>query len=335
MKQGFFSIPTLLTLAALLSAQSAGGAEQSTLAKKEGAVNFYSTWDIGRSGLLKNLFEKRHPAIQVNVFHATAATMNNRLLIEARTGRHEFDVAIPGEIFWKGLQDQGLFASYCSPERDAYPAELKDDRCFWTMLNLNTHVIAYNSRIVSKNDAPKKLLDLLDPRWKEKLVMDPQDYRWFAYTLDKWGEEKGLEFMKKLAAQRPHFRPGHSLQVQLLAAGEFPVNVMAYGFRVEEMRSKGAPMDWYADEPVTITGAVASISRRAPHPEAAKLFVDFLLSREAQQAMVRFNVVPARSDVPPDPPRLIKGLKLYPVKPELADIINRRIEQFRSIFATQ
>jgi iron(III) transport system substrate-binding protein len=101
------------------------------------------------------------------------------------------------------------------------------------------------------------------------------------------------------------------------------------------MRAKGAPVDWLADEPLTITGAVASISRRAPHPEAAKLFIDFLLSREAQQAMVRFNVVPARPDVPPDPPRLTKGLKLYPVKPELADVINKRIEQFRAVFGTQ
>lgn len=110
---------------------------------------------------------------------------------------------------------------------------------------------------------------------------------------------------------------------------------MAYGFRVEEMRSKGAPADWYADEPMTITGAVASLSRRAPHIEAARLFIDFLLSREAQQTMVRFNVVPARPDVPPDPSRLIRGLKPYPVKPELSDVINRRIEQFRAIFGTQ
>lgn len=101
------------------------------------------------------------------------------------------------------------------------------------------------------------------------------------------------------------------------------------------MKAKGAPLDWYADEPVTITGAVASISRRAPHSEAARLFVDFLLSREAQQAMVRFNVVPARPDVPPNPVRLTQGLRLYPVKPELADIINRRVEQFRAIFGTQ
>ncbi|MDP2601833.1 MAG: extracellular solute-binding protein [Deltaproteobacteria bacterium] len=330
-----FALTTLAPLPEDTLAQGQGMVDRVARAKKEGAVNFYSTWDIGRSQLLKEIFEKRYPGIVVNVFRATAASMNNRLSLEAKTGRHEFDVTIPGEIFWKGLNDQGLFAPYCSPERDAYPAGLKDDRCLWTMLNLNTNVMAYNTRMVSKEDAPRKLLDLLHPRWKDKLVMDPQDYRWFAYTLDKMGEEKGIDFMKRLAGQRPHFRPGHTLQIQLVAAGEFPVNVMGYGYRVEEMRAKGAPIDWYADEPVSITGAVGSLSRRAPHPEAGKLFMDFLLSREAQQAMVRFNVVPARPDVPPDPPRLTKGIKLHPVKPELADIINRRIEQFRAIFETQ
>jgi iron(III) transport system substrate-binding protein len=162
------------------TAQSQALVERVTRAKKEGTVNFYSTWDISRNQTLKELFEKRYPGIQVNVHRASAANINNLLSIEAKTSRHEFDVTIPGEIFWKGLNDQGMFTSYCSPERDAYPAELKDSRCLWTMLNLNTHVIAYNTRMVAKDEIPRKLLDLLHPRWKDKLVMDSQDYRWFA-----------------------------------------------------------------------------------------------------------------------------------------------------------
>ncbi|SRR5712692_570198 len=101
------------------------------------------------------------------------------------------------------------------------------------------------------------------------------------------------------------------------------------------MRSKGAPLDWAADEPVTVTGAVISISNRPPHPEAAKLLIDLLLSQEAHRAMVKHHSVPSRPDVLPDPPRLLKGLKLYPVKPALTDTMNKRIEQFRSISGTQ
>jgi ABC-type Fe3+ transport system substrate-binding protein len=313
-------------------AQSNSETERMAQAKKEGLVNLYTSWDVDRSAEMKRLFEKRYPGIQVNVYRATSGAISSKISLEAKAGRHEFDVATPGDLFWKGLYDQKIFAPYCSPERDAYPSDVKDDRCYWTMPHLNTHVIVFNTLLVAKNDVPKNNQDLLQPRWKDKLVMSSDDYRWFTYMMDKMGEAKGAEFMKRLAAQRPSLRAGHSIQLQLLAAGEFPVNVMGYGFQAEQMRAKGAPLDWTVDEPVTVTGAVISISNRPPHPEAAKLLVDFLLSQEAQKAMARLHSVPSRPDVLPDPPRLAKGLKLYPVKPELTELMNKRTEQFRAIF---
>ena len=111
MRRGLFPVIVLFALTMFSSlpqdtlAQGQGMVDRVARAKKEGAVNFYSTWDIGRSQLLKEIFEKHYPGIVVNVFRATAASMNNRLSLEARTGRHEFDVTIPGEIFWKGLND--------------------------------------------------------------------------------------------------------------------------------------------------------------------------------------------------------------------------------------
>jgi iron(III) transport system substrate-binding protein len=306
--------------------------ERIAQAKKEGFVNLYTSWDLDRSAEMKRLFERRYPGVQVNVYRATSGVISSKISLEAKAGRHEFDVATPGDLFWKSLYDQKIFAPYCSSERDAYPSDVKDDRCYWTMPHLNTHVIVYNALLVAKNEIPRNNQDLLQPRWKDKLVMSSDDYRWFAYTMDKMGETKGVEFMKRLAAQRPSLRAGHTIQLQLLAAGEFPVNVMGYGFQAEQMRAKGAPLDWTVDEPVTVTGAVISVSSRPPHPEAAKLLVDFLLSQEAQKAMARLHSVPSRPDVLPDPPRLSKGLKLYPVKPELTEVMNKRTEQFRAIF---
>jgi len=313
-------------------AQVSSDAERISRAKKEGLVNLYTSWDADRSAEMKRLFEKRYPGIQANVYRATSGAISSKIALEAKAGRFEFDVATPGDLFWKGLYDQKIFAPYCSPERDAYPIDVKDDRCYWTMPHLNTHVIVFNSQLVAKNEIPRNNQDLLQPRWKDKLVMSSDDYRWFAYTMDKLGETQGVEFMKRLAAQKPSLRAGHAIQLQLLAAGEFPVNVMGYGFQAEQMRTKGAPLDWVADEPVTVTGAVISISSRPPHPEAAKLLIDFLLSQDAQKAMARLHSVPSRADVLPDPPRLSKGLKLYPVKPELAEVMNKRTEQFRALF---
>ena len=165
-----------------------------------------------------------------------------------------------------------------------------------------------------------------------RYYIDTTDDRWFTQTLDKWGEEKGIAYMKKLAAQKPDFRRGHTLMLQIVAAGEYPVNIMSYGHNVEFMKSKGAPIDWSVDQPVTVTGGAASIAKRAPHPEAARLFMDFLMSKEAQEVITGFNRIATRVDVPPNPPRLLKGLKMVPVKTELGKILPKRIKEFRNIF---
>ncbi|MFQ5684632.1 MAG: ABC transporter substrate-binding protein [Candidatus Binatia bacterium] len=308
-------------------------AERIQKAKKEGVVNFYAVWQLEHLQALKKAFNKRYPTIQVNLLRQGGQQMINRLDTEAKTGRNDVDVIIISDLYWQTLMDKGLVAPYCSRERKAFPSQFKDPKCRWSVLNINTHVIAYNTALVPKKARPKNLKDLLDPRWKGgKLVMDTTDDRWFTQTLDKWGEEKGMAFMKKLAAQKPDFRRGHTLMLQILAAGEYPVNVMTYGHNVEFMKARGAPIDWVADQPVTVTGGAASLAKRAPHPEAAKFFIDFLMSKEAQEVITRFNRIATRVDVPPNPPRLLKDLKMAPVKPELGRILPRRVKQFRKVF---
>lgn len=301
-------------------------------AKKEGEVNFYFVWNVPHGQAVANAFQKHYPFIKINLYRSGGSTMLNKVDIEAKAGRHEVDVLLMSDLYWQPLKDKGLIAPFCAPERAAFSSEFKDKDCLWTMLNINTHVMAYNTEMVPKEARPKTLNDLLDPRWKGQLVMDTTDDRWFTTTLDKMGEEKGMAYMKKLAAQKPHFRRGHTLMVQLLAAGEFPVNVIAYGYQVEYMKAQGASLDWAADEPVTVTGSLLSLASHAPHPEAAKLFINFAMSKEAQTVITKFNRVATRVDVPPNPPRLLKGLNIYPAKPELGKILPKRIKQFRKIF---
>lgn len=311
-------------------------AERVEKAKKEGAVNFYFVWNLSHGQAVAKAFNKKFPSIKVNLYRSGGSSMVNKLVIEAKTGRHDVDVIIMSDLYWQSLMDRDLIAAYCSPQLSAFPAEFKDPKCLWTVLNINTHVIAYNTELVPKEARPKILEDLLDPRWKKgKLVMDTTDERWFTQTLDKMGEERGMAYMKKLAAQEPQFRRGHTMMLQLLAVGEFPVNVIAYGYQVEYLKKQGAPIDWSADEPVTSTGGVISLAKHAPHPEAAKLFIDFAMSKVAQEEITKFNRVATRVDVPPDPPHLVEGLKMAPVKPELGKILRNRTVQFRKIFGIQ
>jgi ABC-type Fe3+ transport system substrate-binding protein len=308
--------------------------ERLARAKSEGTVNFYSIWNVPNTKGVVDLFMKKYPFLRVNSYRAGggASGLLNKILIEARAGKNDVDVILMTDLYWKALADEGLVTPYCSPGRRAFANRFKDDKCLWTMMNINTHVIAYNTEAVSQKEAPKNLYDLLDPKWRGKLVMDQREERWFTYTLDKMGEEKGMEFMRKLAAQKPEFRRGHTLMLQLLAAGEYPVNVMAYGHGVELMKSKGAPLNWVADQPVTTTGSVVSLAKHAPHPEAAKLLIDFIMSYEGQKVHLQFKRIPTRNDVPPDPPRLLEGLEIYPVKMELADRLNERTKEFHKIF---
>jgi iron(III) transport system substrate-binding protein len=329
---GLCLLLVLLTVLVFGSSLAETTAERVEKAKKEGQVNFYFIWNVPHGLAIKKAFMKKYPFIKVNTLRQAGARMLNKLDIEAKAGRHEADVIIISDLYWQTLMDRGLVGPHCSPERPAFAAQFKDEKCLWTAVNNNSHVIAYNTDLVPKGVRPKTLQDLLHPRWKEKLVMDTTDDRWFTQTLDKWGEEKGFAYMKKLALQKPHFRRGHTLMVQLLAAGEFPVNVMAYGYQVEYVKSQGASIDWSADEPVTVTAGLLSLAKHAPHPEAAKLLIDFITTKEAQEIITKFNRVATRSDVPPNPPGLVEGLKFDTVKPELGKILPKRIEQFREIF---
>ncbi len=301
-------------------------------AKKEGEVVWYSNLALDRGNAIAQGFMKLYPAIKVNYFRANAPQLANRVLTEGQAGKTQMDALLISFFFLDQLIDAGLLEPYCSPERDAFPAEFKDKECLWTLINANTHVMGYNTQLVQKSEAPKHYSDLLNSKWIGKMVLDDEAYRWFAYTLDKMGEDKGLALMKRLAAQKPQFRHGDTLTAQLLAAGEFSICIVCYGYRLELMKSKGAPVDWNADEPMTISGSTMSLARRSVHPNAARLLVDYVLSKQGQTYLASFLTVPGRKDVPPIAPRLIQGLKLHPIKIELSKGLNARRDQFLQIF---
>jgi len=149
------------------------------------------------------------------------------------------------------------------------------------------------------------------------------------------GREKGLNFMRRLAAQGVSLRESYSLAIQGIASSEIPLGVNLYGTRTEEFKKKGAPVDWIPLEFVLASLEPLSVAAKASHPNSAQLFVDFLLSKEAQSLMrTRFRI-PSRPDVPPDPPELTKGLKLIATDLSLAEQSKQLAEEFRQIFKSR
>jgi iron(III) transport system substrate-binding protein len=146
------------------------------------------------------------------------------------------------------------------------------------------------------------------------------------------GEQRGLRFMRELAKQQPMLREGHELLAQLIAAGEAALDVNIPAASVERLKEKGAPIDWVnvGDSPAIMVGI--GLSAQAPHPNAGRTFLDFVLSREGQKLMQAPGRLVARRDLTAEQSALMRNIKMTAVKPELADKLDEYARQLRTIF---
>jgi iron(III) transport system substrate-binding protein len=294
-------------------------------AKKEGRLVYYTVLSIPESRALVKAFEKKYPFIKAELFRLEGDKMRSKILTEARAGRHMVDVTSNSITNTGLLMRDKMLQPYQSQARERIWPGLKDRDGYWTGIYVRLYVIAYNTELVSQKDAPKDWWDLLDPKWKGKIGLDEEIELYGALAVH-WGKEKAQRFFNGLAAQDPFPRRGHTLIAQMTAAGEFPLSV-AYGNRIEQMKGKGAPLDW-ADtaDPVVASPSVIGMTRHAPHPNAARLFVDFSLSREGQSFLRKFDRVAAHMDVPAPVPKLdLKNLKVLFVD----TTVSRRYEEFQ------
>lgn len=304
-------------------------------AKKEGSVMFYGSITASESETVRKTFESKYPFLKTTQFRAGSDTLLQKVLTEARAGRHDADVYNIRSFEGNVLVERGLFAKYASPHSKLYRDDFRDREGHWTSFYMNPATIGYNTKLVPRTQAPKDWSDLLDPKWKGQMIMDREETEWFANMLKFMGRDKGLQFMRRLASQDLTFRAGHSLMAQLVAAGEFKLGVVLYTPRMEVMKASGAPIEWVRANPVIAYHYVVGVSSHAPHPNAARLFVDFLLSKEGQELLVRTARVPVRSDVKAEPPTLVEGVNLMASDTSLAKDYKKYFDEYRQVFKVQ
>jgi iron(III) transport system substrate-binding protein len=303
-------------------------------ARKEGRLVLYTGMDAEEANLFTKEFAKKFPFVKADVFRSSGEKVQARFLVEHRANTHSADVFQTSIVQVYQLKNSGLLARYASEEAAAYADGFKDPQGHWTAFYQIPYVIGYNTRQVAAKDVPASYEDLLQPRWKGLISLETEEYQWFYHVLQIMGRDKGLDFMKKFAGQNLQMRKGHTLLAQLVAAGESAIATVVYSNRVERMKASGAPIDWVRFKGPTITAINAiSIPDKAPHPNTARLFVDFVLSREGQSLLRGLRRIPARPDVLPDPPSLTKGLNLYPARPEgMIENYNETVARFDEIF---
>ena len=316
------SLLTLVVLFVALHQPHPASAQPSSLtveqAKKDGEVVWYGTLTGGSIvGNIIKTFENKYPGIQIKYLRLGGASFVERIRSEARAGKYLWDVVTSEYIQFSELSKHVTLARYAAPDTAQISPKHRDPNGTWVSIYGAIATIAWNTRMVKPGDAPKDWKDLLDPRWKGKKIGLPAEaFQWYGGMVTYLGDKAGRDYMKSLAAQDPQTQQGYTNTSNLLVAGEFPIAITR-AHRIEDSRSKGAPVDWSAEaNPIVISIHPVGISDKAPRPAAARLFYNFLTSIEGQKLFTEEGFLSSHSGVKPRLPRMTLDSIKYPAPPD-------------------
>ena len=281
-------------------------------AKKEGALTLYTTIAEKDLPVIVKPFEDRY-GVKVTVWRAGTDKVLQRSVTETKAGKHDFDAVHFGAPEMEALWREKVLRPVESPShKDLQPGSVPPHKA-WAATILSVWVQAYNTNAVKKSELPKTYRDLLDPRWKGKLGIEVKNDDWFATIVHLMGGEKqGIEFFEKLVATNGISpRQGHTLLNNMVVSGEVPMALTVYNYMPEQAKKKGAPIDWIALEPAVARANAVGVAAKAPHPNAALLFYEYLLGVDGQKALASIDYVPTNTRV--DSP--LKGVKILQTDP--------------------
>lgn len=261
-------------------------------AKQEGVVSLYTSLNTQDSGPLTAAFEKKY-GIRTALWRSSSERVIQRAISEARARRFAADVFETNGPEMEALHREGVLEEFRSPHFADLPEPAFPPHRHWVADRFNFFTIGYNTNLVPPDEVPGSYEDLVHPRFAGRIGLEASDWGWFGAMVRHMGEEQGLAYFRRLAAARPQVRSGHTLLGQLLASGEIPLVASLYNHNVERVVVQGAPVRWKALEPTFAQPNAIGLARQAPHPHAAMLFADFVLSREGQELLKQRNRVPA------------------------------------------
>jgi iron(III) transport system substrate-binding protein len=265
-------------------------------AKKEGELMVYTSIPVDDMLVLTTAFEKKY-GVKVKVWRAGSENVLQRALTEASAGRFEVDLIETNGPEMESLHREKMLQAVASPYLTDLIAPALQSHREWVGTRLNIFTMAYNTNLVKKEDLPKTYQDLLNPKWKGKLGVEAEDLDWFAGVIGELGEAKGLKLFRDIVATNGlSVRKGHTLLTNLVVSGEVPLSLTVYNYKAEQLKNKGAPIEWFVIPPAIARPNGSGVLRRAPHPYAAVLFYDFMLS-DAQSILLKRDYVPTSKKV--------------------------------------
>ena len=295
-------------------------------ARKEGSLLLYTTGTQIQP--LIDRFREKYPFIKIELSRAGSADSARKVLEEYNAGYHKVDAY---ELATHGLivpRDHGLLQSFTSPEMQHYDPAAIDTKKYWVIARESYTGLGFNINLVPEDQAPKTYQDLLAPQWKGKMAMSASTAHsgnWVGTLVILHGED----FVRQMGEQnvRVYKLTGRAL-ANLMTSGEVALSPTIYNSHVEASVTKEAPLSWRALGPVPVTDSGVALAKHAPHPHAAMLLLDFMLSKEGQEMYHALGYDSARTD--------IKGTRTPPQKIYLTNRPNyiEEFEQWNRLFQT-
>jgi ABC-type Fe3+ transport system substrate-binding protein len=274
-------------------------------AKKEGQVAIYAAMIVNQAMRpIAEGFQKKYPFVRLTYWRGDTEDIIEKVAAEVRASNNVADV-IEGTGTGEEAARANLAQPYYSPALAAYPQQYWDPDGMWTSTRISYYGAAYNTKLVSPAEMPKSYEALLDPKWKGKIAWrvgtDSGTDLFITNLRLAWGDERTLAYLEKLKGQDIiNFGAGSARTlVDRVIAGEYPIALNIFAHHPLISKAKGAPVDTQLMDPVPSTASTMGIVRGAPHPNAALLLVDYILSKEGQRILAQAGYFPADPSVPP------------------------------------
>src|SRR5215470_5311328 len=310
-------------------------------ARKEGQALWYTTLIVDQ--IVRPLIRTFHaqvPGVEVKFVRIDSGQQVVRLLNEAQVGRVQADLwaVIDGAT---PLIQNNIAAAFDIASARGLPPTVADPDRRWIATNLATRSLGHNTALVPPDKAPKTYQDLLDPRLKGAFVWNPNAmtgaWGFIATVLRHMGEEQGMAYLRKLARQEIVPLPIATRAVlDRVIAGEYPIGLEMVNAHAAISLALGAPVRWVPLDAVTTTLQVAGVTAGAPHPNAGRLFLDFITSRAGQEIFRDANYIPMHPGVPAKDPAMKAeqgGYKAIVLSPEEVDTNAQRYQKiYQEIF---
>lgn len=277
-------------------------------AREEGSVTWYTGIVVNQ--LVRPVaagFKQRY-GIDVRFTSVTEAETVLRMRSEANAGQNLADLFDSSGAVFPPLLASGLVGQFQPSNAASFSPDMKDKDGYYTAIYSIYLTTGYNTDLVTEDEAPKSYDDLLDPKWAGKMawadtpaLSGPAGF--IANVLNVMGDEKGMEYLKKLSKQRIINLPGNQRVVlDNVIAGQYPIGLMIYNHQTYISQAKGAPVKAARTEPFVGHLGAIFLAKNAPHPNAAKLFIEYLCSQEGQTLVREAGYPPADPGIAPKEP---------------------------------